>query len=49
MLITPREGIGAPISQMRLISRCANSEATRSRIKECALFVRVRVRNGNGV
>ena len=39
MLIAPQEGKGAPISQMRLNSRCAYNRTVGSRvIVKCALF-----------
>ena len=34
MLISPQEGKGAPISQMRLNSRCAYNRIDRSRVIE---------------
>ena len=45
MLIAPQEGKGAPISQMRLNSRCAYNRIVGSRvIVKCALFRKTTVK-----
>ena len=45
MLIAPQEGKGAPITQMRLNSRCAYNRIVGSRvIVKCALFGKMTVK-----